>query len=429
MNHGYFQDRLSGYFDQALTPEEMLMMKEHLASCAECREQLDNLAKLDKLIEDKGGLGESDYWEKAAQKIEKRIAAAEDSKVTDVRSGWFGLGWKLAAAAASIAVLTFVTLHEGEILDTAVKQAESSPKISATLPTDTVPGTALDEIAFEAETVQPESLLESQVERTAQKEKSPDMVKAPPPTIAQAEGKGKIRELTASSVSEDAIEKPDLHPQPVTSDDELLGISDGVVSNSEDEIFVRGDRAEEMEYIADSVPARDTAEVVVDLGTIALTKKQTDIGTTISVSGSRDIIDKFEVSNQATISREQLATTDDSRSLDNWRAIRDSLQPATRYSAEKRGTIAKKSTGVAKDQGIAFFHASPPPPVADSIILPTQTQLERYLEACFKIAELTDRESEYDSILVILTDHAENSDSPGQKQARRYLDQLEQLQK
>jgi hypothetical protein len=426
MNHGYFQDRLSGYFDQALTPEEMLMMKEHLASCAECREQLDDLGKLDKLIEAKAVLGESDYWENAAQKIEKRIAAEEDTKVTDVRSGWFGLGWKLAAAAASIAALTFVTLHEGEIQDTTVMQAESSSKISVTLQTDTVQGTALDEFDIEAETVQHEPLLESPVEQTAQKEKSPDMAKAPSPTIVQQEGKGRVRELTASSVSEDATEKLDLDESSVETVDELLESVSGVVTNSSGEIFVRGGRAGETDHIIDSVPAQDTEEVVVDLGTIALSKKQSDIGKTISVKGTRDIIDKFEVSNQATISREQLATTDDSRSLEYWRAVRDSLLLTTPYTAEKRGTTAKKSQESADDQ---LYQTSPSPSVADSIILPTQTPLERYLEACYKIAELTDRESEYDSVLVILTDHAENSDSPGQELARRYLDQLEQLQK
>ncbi|MDH3938151.1 MAG: zf-HC2 domain-containing protein, partial [candidate division Zixibacteria bacterium] len=108
MNHGYYQDRLSAYFDQALTGEEMQMIKEHLTSCAECRARLDDLARLDSLIEDKAGLGESDYWETAARKIEDRLTVAEESKVTVVRSGWFGLGWKLAAAAASIAALTFV---------------------------------------------------------------------------------------------------------------------------------------------------------------------------------------------------------------------------------------------------------------------------------------------------------------------------------
>ena len=49
--------------------------------------------------------------------------------------------------------------------------------------------------------------------------------------------------------------------------------------------------------------------------TAGLEKKVTDIGNTITVSGPRDIIDKFEISNQATISKEQivaqLVTTDD----------------------------------------------------------------------------------------------------------------------
>ena len=136
MDHGYFQDKLSAYHDRSLTPEEMRMVEEHVAACAACRERLEMLAKLDRLIDEKADLAESDYWETAAQKIEQRLGFKEESKVIDVRRNWTGLGWKLAAAAASVAALTFIALHEGDILDSTEKRMQDSPTVSAPVTRD-----------------------------------------------------------------------------------------------------------------------------------------------------------------------------------------------------------------------------------------------------------------------------------------------------
>ena len=90
-------------------------------------------------------------------------------------------------------------------------------------------------------------------------------------------------------------------------------------------------------------------------------------------------------------------------------------------------TIALCLSGVkAKDATIT--QKSSPPPVPDSIMPPGQSMLERYLEACYKIAELTDRESEYDSALAVIEQHARDNKSPEQDLARHYLDLIDALQ-
>lgn len=477
MNHGYFQDRLSAYFDQALTLEEMQMMKEHLESCAECRDRLEDLAKLDRLIDDNAALGESDYWEKAAQKIESRLTSPEKTEVTDIRSSWFGLGWKLAAAAASVAALTFVALHEGEIQNSAVKSKRATETATAPSKTfndpsmpDTGMGQAYDFVDTEAESPEPKPALEPTAERVELKDKSPSLKKSP-----------------ATSVSEDASEKLELDHSPVTSVDELLESVAGVVTNSSGETFIRGGRAGEVAYIVDGVPigdplgglAEDTKEkeVVVDLGTTALTRKRTDIGKTITVQGQRDIIDKFETSNQAAITKEQIMqqpvtsveellelpgvvinddgeifigdtsnashvlfeegtylyhfspaeTPDGLYKLNYWRWVRDTLQTLIEQPREMwYSTIQKSKKALDRRDGDLSLDSPPPPTVSDSIHSPTP--LERYLEACFKIAELTDRESEYDSAVVIIETYAKDRNSPVQELARHYLDMIDDLQ-
>ena len=52
MDHGYFKDRISAYYDNNLKPEERVVIEEHLKECEECRKLLAELAKLDRLVEE-----------------------------------------------------------------------------------------------------------------------------------------------------------------------------------------------------------------------------------------------------------------------------------------------------------------------------------------------------------------------------------------
>ncbi len=135
MEHSYFKDRISAYYDQSLPPYEEEVVKEHLQSCEECQKLLKNFGKLDDLVQERSELKSDEYWEKAAQKIEQSIGIEDEKKVVEIKKKpSFGNIWKFTAAAASIAFLTFIALNEDEISQPADEMLEYS------LPEDSVSG-------------------------------------------------------------------------------------------------------------------------------------------------------------------------------------------------------------------------------------------------------------------------------------------------
>jgi len=128
MDHSYFRDKISAYFDNELSPQEKEIVQQHLAQCQECRNLLAELKRLDRTVEKHSQLGGEEYWEQSAQRIEQRLGFREGTKVTDITpSRWKGLVSKLAAVAASIAILGFIALYEGDI------SKEVSPPIPQTV--------------------------------------------------------------------------------------------------------------------------------------------------------------------------------------------------------------------------------------------------------------------------------------------------------
>ncbi len=138
MDHSYFIDRLSAYHDRDLPPYELEVVREHLESCEECRKQLEKYQQLDEMIEKKSRLDESDYWEKSASKIEQALGSTA-TEVVDIKpTKSFGMVWKLAAVAASIAALTFISLHRSDIEEPVLEHM--SPAMVAPVPVDEITG-------------------------------------------------------------------------------------------------------------------------------------------------------------------------------------------------------------------------------------------------------------------------------------------------
>lgn len=137
MDHGYFQDRLSAYLDGELTPEETRALAEHLQSCVECRRRLEDLRRFEKLVDEHSELGESDYWERSARRIEERLGAAAPEPL-DIRpsarrpssADW----WRIAGVAAAIVLVGYVGLHRDEILH----EIEAPRSVERTTPTPAV---------------------------------------------------------------------------------------------------------------------------------------------------------------------------------------------------------------------------------------------------------------------------------------------------
>jgi hypothetical protein len=149
MDHSYFKDRISGYFDRQLPPEEFEAVQHHLAECRECRHLLARMEKLDRLVERHAQLGGEEYWERSARAIEQRLGFREESaEVTDITpSSWRGLVGKLVAVAASVAILAFIALYEKDITDEVATPRQ--PAVTRQIAPDAEPPQAFEEVAPE----------------------------------------------------------------------------------------------------------------------------------------------------------------------------------------------------------------------------------------------------------------------------------------
>jgi hypothetical protein len=145
LDHSYFQQRLSGYVDGELEPSVRAQVEDHLRDCPECRDRVQEIERLGEFVAQKSGLAESDYWEQAAQRIERAVEAAQP-KIVDLKaervhrpaSPWW---WRAPAIAASVLFLGYLTLHESSILRDEVLTPARSSEVKPTLltsPADSV---------------------------------------------------------------------------------------------------------------------------------------------------------------------------------------------------------------------------------------------------------------------------------------------------
>ncbi len=118
MDHKYFKDKISAYHDAGLNLEEQELLGQHIAECKECAAALAELEAFDRMIEKRSSLKADDYFEQNAKKIEQALGFGQPEQVADIRpEKRSGLWWKMTAAAASVAILAFIALHEEEITE------------------------------------------------------------------------------------------------------------------------------------------------------------------------------------------------------------------------------------------------------------------------------------------------------------------------
>jgi hypothetical protein len=163
MNHEYYRDRVSAFFDEALSAEEMQMMAAHLEECPDCRALLRKLADLDQLVAKKSAFADDNYWEQAARRIDAAIVGSEQPvRQARRRPEWWGLRWKLATVAASVAVLMLIGLNRERIFS----GLETTPvlKLESTSPVLDSAGTLSYTFAPAAESVRTASLEDVEAE-------------------------------------------------------------------------------------------------------------------------------------------------------------------------------------------------------------------------------------------------------------------------
>jgi len=75
MKHQFFIDRLSSYVDGQLSAEESLKLKEHIASCEECKKSYNNIVKMQKVL---NMVGDEERSEAFDLKLESALLDRKD---------------------------------------------------------------------------------------------------------------------------------------------------------------------------------------------------------------------------------------------------------------------------------------------------------------------------------------------------------------
>ncbi|MBK7140624.1 MAG: zf-HC2 domain-containing protein [bacterium] len=373
MDHSYFRDKVSAYHDRELPAQEQEMLEQHVASCPECQKLLADLERLDQLVADKLELGESDYWEQNAQKIEERLGFAQKTVVTPITtSRWDkGLVWKLSAVAASVSILVFIGINKDDILkDTDTLQNVDPNRLA--LPKDTTAATSLrEQLGISEDSVSPPTgKIAPKVELKS--------VESKPAITDQVRTKTKDKEEAQSGRDESDLDDSKSRAVPVQ-------------------------RSAVIQKTAPPSPQTESKEMEPAKSAVS---EKIDIG-----------MDELR-----TNEREVVATSDgfaagSSGDLAHWRSVRDSMvtivekpkeSMMSKYGVTKLKTDARKQAAAAS--------APTAKEVADS--------RARYLEACYQIAMLTDTPTEYTESKGILEAESKSTDSITASIARDFLNRL-----
>jgi anti-sigma factor RsiW len=369
--HSYYRDRLSAYFDDELSTRETEAVKEHLSRCEECRNLLEQLKRLDRLVERHTQLAGDEYWEQSARRIEERLGATTDRQVTDIRSSrWRGFVSKVAVAAATVAILGYIALYEKEISS----QMETAPSISA----PAVPAAPTESMAVQVKPIPTDKAATEPPRQTAymfkktgsttvSKEKVPEVQKSLS-TDKLSVGKGETKISTFA-------DRPD---QPVVSSQATTP----VVVHKEKSAIKRPSLSAELQ------PAQDLQEHIDSSGVgkeSAVVREPADIALAPPV-----LPDAWR----------------QPADLEQWRQRRDSLQTLYADLTSPHRVLSETKSRKKKP-------------------LPTVEQVEALLlYSHYQVARLTQDEAERAAAMEFLSAYASKSDSRFKTEAESYLQAL-----
>ena len=350
MDHSYYKERVSAWIDQELPPYEQEALTQHLAECDECKALAAKLRQVDRLMEGRSELGGSEeYWEQLARKTEARIGINQDSNVTSIKtarkSSDSGLRWKVFAAAASVAVLTFVGWHQQDIFRDMFSE-------------ETAPSNVLYRIEAPAlaDSIDQLSSEESDMGERASKIEAQEAQRNEEP-VPPAQDADLLHDLGTKPSGQ--IQRAAPVPAPVA--DEGAGEDVAIpVRPKADAVAGRDDRAAEKKTKLES-SAKDLKEQF--LGKAAQIKPQS-VAETESAGN-------FEL-------KSTLAEVDSSRELVYWQNMRDSLLVI--YPIDD--TVTDKPRKNVRQQGQAAGSNE----IADSLLA----------EALFNVARLSNDQAEFD---------------------------------
>ena len=415
MDHSYYRDKISAYVDKELSPQEREIIQQHISECQECRNLLAELEKLDRFVQQRSQLAGEEYWEQSAQKIEQRLGFTGETKVTDITpSRWKGLVPKLAAVAASIAVLGFIALYERDIskqISPPAMKATEAPQVDFDIKRPPTADKGFSEMSAPGE---------------MEAEETPVSVEKP------AKKRGEV-ELGAEKAA------VSVKPAAITPTDERKAELLQTVADKA-EIPPVQETVNEMPRKVEGVVAGQSAQVTGTLGTGKLDyySKGTE---TVSVARKDELVisaeelshptkpevskesrESFKLEAPVAVSMAKTVSVVDSdlvlpedwlrdSGLEQWRHRRDSLQ--TLYAELTSPHRALSEAKSRQREGRLSIEE-------------VEGQL---LYSYYQIAKLTQDESERAAAVSYLTDYAQKDESRWKNLALRYLEELSRGEK
>lgn len=384
MDHSYFRDKVSAYHDRELPPQELEMLREHIASCEECSRLLAEYERLDALVAAKIDLkGSEDFWERSAQKIEERLGFIEKTEITPIAAPTWdrSIVWKLTAVAASVAILVFIGLNKDDIFRQAIPEEPTQQIITPNIVADSLASdkettaTALESRPAEVKKAEPGIATGGGAD---QKARSNEVVTPLKPTPAPEIGEAKTKKVEVVEEREATKQVIQLsEPSPNTS--KLAAPS---TAPTADEAAAPAEQPSALSALAPKQIAPQKSAEMVDIG-----------------------VDSISVE-----SEENLAF---------WRSQRDSL--AAIVEAPKQSAVEKYGiTGYQRSEKSKKAAAASSLRSVDA-----KTQVEKQLlEANYQIALLTTDADEYASCIKTLQSVADNVSSSNAPLAGQYLTRL-----
>lgn len=327
MEHSYFRDKISAFKDSGLNTEEQYLISLHLKECAECRALLEKLEAFDSMVSEESKLSSDEYFDKLAGKIDERIAG-DPAKVTDIstRNSWAGLTWKITATAASVAFLVFIGYHKDDILP------PSSPKTLSESPVIMAPGSTVKVGSIR---VKRQDIAEDQSASFSSPKPSPAKLRS------QSAVDGYLSDRDAVGKSDDAQgdvrfydskqERLEVTLGKVQGKRKTITEQSSIVKESPatEKIFIRGGRANEVNYILEDIPQEAAKDSPMELSQEKTSPKT---------------IDKFETNARVSISQQEMEEETIGESDSNYKRVRKSAL-ASEEVAEDMESIADDSAG------------------------------------------------------------------------------------
>ena len=136
MNCEKIKELLSRYIDDQLEKDDRAMVEEHLQSCEQCTEHYEKLLALGRMVDDFDVEGDESYWTEQKDAVLDKIDKLEEEKVVPIGRSYRTLIYKLAAVAASVALLAFISIHELEKVhpNSGIFKKEQSSEMPRTAP-------------------------------------------------------------------------------------------------------------------------------------------------------------------------------------------------------------------------------------------------------------------------------------------------------